>query len=317
MAVDGLLRAARPGGRPDEVAGAGRRRVRPRLPDQDPAGVPDPAAAGRRVRGVRADDGCAGGSASWLSPAVAMVVSGGWWVAIVELWPASSRPYIGGSQDNSFLELTFGYNGFGRITGNETGSVGGGGGGGGGGGSGARPASDRMFNSDIGGQIAWLLPAALHPAASPGCGSPGGRQRTDPPGRVPGLGRLAADDRRWSSASWPASSTSTTPWRWPPTSRRVVGMGATAAVGAAAADRWARAALAGDGRAAPAWWSTSCSTAPRLAALAAVAGAGRRSGRRGRPAVRGAGWAGGSRSRRRCWASRRRWRARWRTPSTR
>ncbi|NBE56853.1 glycosyltransferase family 39 protein, partial [Streptomyces boluensis] len=35
--------------------------------------------------------------------AVALVVSGGWWVAIVELWPASSRPYIGGSQNNSFL----------------------------------------------------------------------------------------------------------------------------------------------------------------------------------------------------------------------
>ncbi|MCL2553073.1 MAG: glycosyltransferase family 39 protein, partial [Actinomycetia bacterium] len=63
---------------------------------------------------------------------LAMVLAGGWWVAIVELWPASSRPYIGGSQDNSFLGLTFGYNGFGRITGNETGSVGGGGGPGGG-----------------------------------------------------------------------------------------------------------------------------------------------------------------------------------------
>lgn len=46
---------------------------------------------------------------------VAIVVSGGWWVAIVELWPASSRPYIGGSQNNSFLELTFGYNGLGQA----------------------------------------------------------------------------------------------------------------------------------------------------------------------------------------------------------
>ena len=67
---------------------------------------------------------------------VAIVVSGGWWVAIVELWPASSRPYIGGSQNNSFLELTFGYNGLGRLNGEETGSVGGGGGGNGGGGLG-------------------------------------------------------------------------------------------------------------------------------------------------------------------------------------
>ncbi|NDZ82660.1 glycosyltransferase family 39 protein, partial [Streptomyces sp. SID10853] len=100
--------------------------------------------------------------------AVAMVVAGGWWTAIVELWPASSRPYIGGSQNNSFLELTFGYNGLGRISGDETGSVGGGGGGGdgpGGGGGGmggwGETGLDRMFNSEIGSQISWLLPAAL------------------------------------------------------------------------------------------------------------------------------------------------------------
>ncbi|MFG2890195.1 ArnT family glycosyltransferase [Streptomyces sp. NPDC048248] len=93
---------------------------------------------------------------------LAVVVSGGWWVAIVELWPASSRPYIGGSQNNSFLELTFGYNGFGRITGNETGSVGGGGGGRGGGGGGwGETGVTRLFSSDMGGQISWLLPAAL------------------------------------------------------------------------------------------------------------------------------------------------------------
>ncbi|MGW0565887.1 ArnT family glycosyltransferase [Streptomyces tauricus] len=88
---------------------------------------------------------------------LAMIVAGGWWVALVELWPASSRPYIGGSQNNSFLELTFGYNGLGRINGEETGSVGGGGGGGGWGETGW----DRMFSSSIGGQISWLIPAAL------------------------------------------------------------------------------------------------------------------------------------------------------------
>ncbi|MGW2723038.1 glycosyltransferase family 39 protein [Streptomyces sp. NPDC001492] len=90
----------------------------------------------------------------------ALVVAGGWWVAIVELWPASSRPYIGGSQDNSFLSLTFGYNGFGRLSGNETGSVGGGGGGGGTGMWGAT-GWNRMFSSEVGSQISWLLPAAL------------------------------------------------------------------------------------------------------------------------------------------------------------
>ncbi|MFF3390676.1 glycosyltransferase family 39 protein [Streptomyces sp. NPDC002669] len=96
--------------------------------------------------------------------ALAMTVAGGWWVAIVELWPASSRPYIGGSQNNSFLELTFGYNGLGRINGNETGSVGGGGRGGGPGGGGGQwgeTGIGRMFNSEVGGQISWLLPAAL------------------------------------------------------------------------------------------------------------------------------------------------------------
>ncbi|MFD3835181.1 ArnT family glycosyltransferase [Streptomyces sp. NPDC058642] len=90
----------------------------------------------------------------------AIIVSGGWWVAIVELWPASSRPYIGGSQNNSFLELTFGYNGLGRLNGEETGSVGGGGGNTGTGQWG-ETGWDRMFNSEIGGQISWLLPAAL------------------------------------------------------------------------------------------------------------------------------------------------------------
>ncbi|MGW1516530.1 ArnT family glycosyltransferase [Streptomyces sp. NPDC002287] len=86
----------------------------------------------------------------------AMVVAGGWWVAVVELWPASSRPYIGGSQHNSFLELTFGYNGLGRLSGDETGSVGGGRAGGWG-----ETGVGRLFSAGVGGQISWLLPAAL------------------------------------------------------------------------------------------------------------------------------------------------------------
>lgn len=93
---------------------------------------------------------------------LALIVSGGWWVALVELWPAASRPYVGGSQNNSFLELTFGYNGLGRINGDEVGSVGGGGGPGGGqGGRWGETGLLRMFNDSIGGQISWLLPAAL------------------------------------------------------------------------------------------------------------------------------------------------------------
>jgi 4-amino-4-deoxy-L-arabinose transferase-like glycosyltransferase len=127
---------------------------------------------------------------------VAMLVSAGWWVAAVALTPASMRPYIGGSQHNSILELIFGYNGLGRLTGHETGSVTGGatthlataatagatvtgtttgglggggfggggfgGGGGGGGGSAWGPTGvTRLFNAEMGTQISWLIPAAL------------------------------------------------------------------------------------------------------------------------------------------------------------
>ena len=91
---------------------------------------------------------------------VSLIVSAGWWIAIVELMPASARPYIGGSQNNSILELTLGYNGLGRLNGNETGSVGGGGGGGGAGWGGAT-GLQRLFGGEFGSQIAWLLPAAL------------------------------------------------------------------------------------------------------------------------------------------------------------
>jgi 4-amino-4-deoxy-L-arabinose transferase-like glycosyltransferase len=90
---------------------------------------------------------------------LALLVSAGWWVAIVELIPASARPYIGGSQHNSVLELVLGYNGLGRLSGNETGSVGGGGGRGGG--MWGETGWLRMFNADNGGQISWLIPAAL------------------------------------------------------------------------------------------------------------------------------------------------------------
>ena len=84
----------------------------------------------------------------------AMVAAAGWWIVAVMLTPAGARPYIGGSQTNSILELTFGYNGFGRLSGDEVGSVGGANGWG-------QPGLLRLFSSTFGGQIAWLLPAAL------------------------------------------------------------------------------------------------------------------------------------------------------------
>ncbi|GAA0245819.1 glycosyltransferase family 39 protein [Cryptosporangium japonicum] len=88
----------------------------------------------------------------------ALVVAAGWWVLIVELWPASSRPYIGGSQTNSVLDLVLGYNGLGRLSGDEAGSVTAGGGGAG---SWGETGLLRLFNSEFGTQASWLIPAAL------------------------------------------------------------------------------------------------------------------------------------------------------------
>ncbi len=99
---------------------------------------------------------------------VALVVSAGWWIALVELWPAGSRPFIGGSTDNGVLSLIFGYNGVGRLTGaDNNGAVGGARGavGGatttGGGFSSGQTGLTRLFGSEMGTQISWLLPAAL------------------------------------------------------------------------------------------------------------------------------------------------------------
>ncbi|OHU31164.1 glycosyl transferase [Mycobacteroides franklinii] len=95
--------------------------------------------------------------------AAAAVVSAGWWIAAVELWPPGSRPWIGGSPDNSILELTLGYNGLGRINGNEKGSASGPREGmeAFGGHFGSEPGIGRLFQPALGGQIAWLLPTAL------------------------------------------------------------------------------------------------------------------------------------------------------------
>ncbi|MDT4937781.1 MAG: hypothetical protein QOG80_1452 [Pseudonocardiales bacterium] len=88
----------------------------------------------------------------------ALVVAAGWWIALVELWPSGSRPYIGGSNHNSILELTFGYNGLGRITGSSNnGNVSGGTGGF----SSGQTGLFRLFGTEMGSQISWLLPAAL------------------------------------------------------------------------------------------------------------------------------------------------------------
>jgi 4-amino-4-deoxy-L-arabinose transferase-like glycosyltransferase len=89
---------------------------------------------------------------------VSVLVAAGWWVAIVALTPAADRPYVGGSQNNSILNLIFGYNGFGRLDGSESGSVGGGRVGG----SMWGPTGiTRLFNAEFGNMMSWLLPGAL------------------------------------------------------------------------------------------------------------------------------------------------------------
>lgn len=127
-----------------------------------------------------------------LGAGAALVVSSLWWPVTVDLIPAPARPYVAGSRDNSVLNLVFGYNGLGRITGQEGRGPGGGGrfgagsssgfgalfagngglggflgtgstGGGFGvfGAFGGQPGLLRMFGSAFGGQISWLIPLAL------------------------------------------------------------------------------------------------------------------------------------------------------------
>ncbi|GAA1269466.1 ArnT family glycosyltransferase [Arthrobacter pascens] len=50
-----------------------------------------------------------------LGALAALIVSGGWWMAVVDLTPAENRPYVGGSASNSMRELTLDYNGLARF----------------------------------------------------------------------------------------------------------------------------------------------------------------------------------------------------------
>ncbi|MDR8411200.1 glycosyltransferase family 39 protein [Nonomuraea sp. 3-1Str] len=91
-----------------------------------------------------------------LAAGAVLVVSSAWWMVVVDLWPAGSRPYIGGSTDNSVRDLVIGYNGLGRIFGQGAGN--GGVGGGGGASFGGASGAGRLFNEIMAGQISWLLP---------------------------------------------------------------------------------------------------------------------------------------------------------------
>lgn len=108
-----------------------------------------------------------------LGAAAGIAVVAGSYIALFQLTPGSARPYMAGSETNSFLELTFGYNGLGRLTGSGGGMPGAGmpgdlpgsglpgGGMGGNVGFGGTAGLTRMFGTSFGGEVSWLLPAAL------------------------------------------------------------------------------------------------------------------------------------------------------------
>jgi 4-amino-4-deoxy-L-arabinose transferase-like glycosyltransferase len=107
-------------------------------------------AAGRPGLGRRLIDLVAAGAA--------MAVSSAWWVVVVDLIPRTDRPYVGGSTNDMVTDLIFGYNGIGRLNGTETGSVAFTGPASSGGGT---PGPFRMFDHGFGGDVAWLIPAAV------------------------------------------------------------------------------------------------------------------------------------------------------------
>ena len=98
-----------------------------------------------------------------LAALVLLVVSLSW-VLAVDLTPASQRPYVGSSQANSEINLAFGYNGLERLTGYHRGNS-----------DASTPSTTtvvapsenggtgplRLFNTQLGGQISWLLPLAI------------------------------------------------------------------------------------------------------------------------------------------------------------
>ncbi|MGZ4280770.1 MAG: ArnT family glycosyltransferase [Gaiellaceae bacterium] len=95
-----------------------------------------------------------------LAAGVVMVAVSGAWIAAVDLTPASQRPYVGSTTNNSALSLALDYNGLGRVTG-QTGGTSVGGGGGLGGAFSGTPGVLRLLNNSLGDQGGWLLALAL------------------------------------------------------------------------------------------------------------------------------------------------------------
>ena len=98
-----MVRALESGGTKWLVAGLHDGRLR--LPHQDAAGPPGRAGLRARVPDRRPAEARPPARPARARRRSRCCVSAGWWVAIVELVPASARPYIGGSQNNSVLNL--------------------------------------------------------------------------------------------------------------------------------------------------------------------------------------------------------------------
>ncbi|MFI9832798.1 ArnT family glycosyltransferase [Streptomyces sp. NPDC051913] len=136
-----------------------------------------------------------GGGGAWvarvwrlLTAGAVLAVSSLWWVAMVALWPGD-RPYIGGSKDGSAWDLVVGYNGLGRVFGSSDGSSQAMAGMGGG--FGGEAGLGRMFNTQVGGQISWLLPTcAVALALAVVCTVLYRRGRLDQSGVLPASGWL-------------------------------------------------------------------------------------------------------------------------------
>ena len=94
--------------------------------------------------------------AQLLAGGAAMFIVSFVWYGTTMLIPAADRPWVGDTTDNSWFSLIFGANGLSRVSGEGTVT-----GARGGGVFGGAPGPLRLFNSIVGGQIAWLLPLAL------------------------------------------------------------------------------------------------------------------------------------------------------------
>ena len=90
---------------------------------------------------------------------LAAIVTSGWWFVVAQTADPAKRPFVGGSRSNSFWELTLGYNGLDRLTGEDathtmsaTGEVLA---------TKLDPGFTRFLQPQFSGQFGWFLPIAI------------------------------------------------------------------------------------------------------------------------------------------------------------